>query len=71
MKIMNSEHDERVEEREKVYTEILEVCNKYRDFSNRDNVSEIRKMIEVATNNLTLIGFYEKYGLQLHHDLKP
>lgn len=54
----------------KAYSEILEVCEKYPNFSifGFYDINEFRNR---AKNHLLLIEWYEKYGLKLSHDCNP
>ena len=53
----------------KAYTDIKTVCEKYvtSDFMANSDFSDIKDMKEKAENHLTLIDWFEKYGLEIRH----
>lgn len=68
---MEETYDKNVNLWKKAYTEILEVCKKYHDFDNKFSFRDMNDMRKSAESHLTLIEWYEKYGLKLSHDYKP
>jgi hypothetical protein len=67
MKNNDKEFKKNVELWKRAYSEILNVCEKYSNFSNQFNFDDIDNMVGDAKNHLLLIEWYEKYGLKLDH----
>lgn len=61
-------YDENVKIWKDEYSKILEVCDKYLEFSREYGFDDIRDMRTSALNHLLLIEWYEKYGIKLIHD---
>jgi hypothetical protein len=55
----------------KVYTEILEICEKYQNFSHKSGFYDISNMIGVCKNRLLVIEWYDKYGIKINVDSEP
>ncbi len=60
------EYQENIKLWKKAYKEILDVCEKYPNFS-RFSFYDIDDMRNSAKDHLLLVDWYEKYGLKLDH----
>lgn len=54
----------------KAYQDILEVASKYKELGKQSEFNDIEKIIESAENHLFIVDWYEKYGLNIKHDVR-
>lgn len=64
-------YDANVKKWKKAYTDILAVCEKYPDFYELYSFNDLKTMQNSANDHLTLIEWYEKYGLKISHEYAP
>lgn len=64
---------EKIKEIKKAYEDILQICEKHSDLKEKYgwNFDDINQMITNSKNHLTLIEWFEKYGLKLKHEYEP
>lgn len=64
-------YESNVKKWKKAYTEVLETCEKYKEFYDKYGFDDIKSLWWSAKDHLRLIEWYEKYGLKIDHDNKP